>query len=535
MSVYGMPQLQEEVHVVEFLPSDDIRCEGWVEHPDECLLMLHFHTQDDTHFAAKLPAPLEGSMEVPTLVIFKMCEEARTIEFHSEIPCTEVHVIKALNLVVWGPLNMTFPPGLITIFYDVVCPLGIIVEEDDEAAADMDFEETGLGGSGPSSSTSSSVANKERGGIRWEPAEVQVHVFSASAPSNYHFSQEGEFRVADIVGFHPEEWKKLRLNGEKMGARYDHTVCYVPHRGFLVTGGICDGQISADILLIRQEMRTSVVGHLKRPRRGHRCVTFGDQVVIVAGGHRYNTSLDMYYDDVILVDFAGKKVEEIQVPSYSPPARRDHTCNLLGHHVILFGGEDKYNRKNDVHAFDMETGSWSVVFCAGDAPDARSFHVAATLSPNHLLIGGGLASEKILKKDYWIFHYHAETHRAIWHRIVFVGEEVPKLMGHSACVFGNYVVIFGGHTSSKFCSDTYVLDFREYLRFHLDNDAVDLEVHVPCVRHSSIGHRMPQPRANHAACAMGDSMFVFGGRNESGFLEDVWMLDFKCICSQEAS
>lgn len=140
---------------------------------------------------------------------------------------------------------------------------------------------------------------------------------------------------------------------------------------------------------------------------------------------------------------AGKKVEEIQVPSYSPPARRDHTCNLLGHHVILFGGEDKYNRKNDVHAFDMgwfftvaqspsrpacltkkegvslmnacgaggdsETGSWSVVFCAGDAPDARSFHVAATLSPNHLLIGGGLASEKILKKDYWIFHYHAET------------------------------------------------------------------------------------------------------------------------------
>ena len=46
-----------------------------------------------------------------------------------------------------------------------------------------------MGGSGPSSSTSSSVANKERGGIRWEPAEVQVHVFSASAPSNYHFSQ----------------------------------------------------------------------------------------------------------------------------------------------------------------------------------------------------------------------------------------------------------------------------------------------------------------------------------------------------------
>lgn len=57
--------------------------------------------------------------------------------------------------------------------------------------------------------------------------------------------------------------------------------------------------------------------------------------------------------------------------------------------------------------------------------------------------------------------------RAIWHRIVFVGEEVPKLMGHSACVFGNYVVIFGGHTSSKFCSDTYVLDFSECCRLLL--------------------------------------------------------------------
>ena len=51
------------------------------------------------------------------------------------------------------------------------------------------------------------------------------------------------------------------------------------------------------------EMRTAVVGHLKRPRRGHRCVPYNDQVIITAGGHRYNASLDMYYDDLINVDF----------------------------------------------------------------------------------------------------------------------------------------------------------------------------------------------------------------------------------------
>lgn len=57
----------------------------------------------------------------------------------------------------------------------------------------------------------------------------------------------------------------------------------------------------------------STLGQLKRPRRAHATLFVDDKLIMYAGGHTYNASLDMYYDDIVVMDFSTYSFFKIKV------------------------------------------------------------------------------------------------------------------------------------------------------------------------------------------------------------------------------
>lgn len=96
--------------------------------------------------------------------------------------------------------------------------------------------------------------------------------------------------------------------------------------------------------------------------------------------------------------------------------------------------------------------------------------------------------------------------------------EVKPRGAHSACAIGSKLYIFGGlspHNPSSGKMDDY-----EYLNTVLVFDFNTAKWSIPQLKGT-----VPQPCAGHAAAVAGTNMFVFGGRNGSLLLQDMYMLD----------
>ncbi|XP_046979238.1 leucine-zipper-like transcriptional regulator 1 isoform X1 [Schistocerca americana] len=74
-----------------------------------------------------------------------------------------------------------------------------------------------------------------------------------------------------------------------------------------------------------------------------------------------------------------------------PPARRyGHTMVAYDRHLYVFGGAADSTLPNDLHCYDLDTQTWSVVMPASDSqvPSGRLFHAAAVIGDAMYIFGG---------------------------------------------------------------------------------------------------------------------------------------------------
>ena len=88
----------------------------------------------------------------------------------------------------------------------------------------------------------------------------------------------------------------------------------------------------------------------------------------------------------------------------SPPSPRYfHASVVFGDCLYAFCGYDGHTRLNDMHCFDFNTHSWSLVECCGDVPSGRSSLVAQVYQ-NALFIFGGYNGQIVLN-DFYEFRF----------------------------------------------------------------------------------------------------------------------------------
>ncbi|XKL64726.1 hypothetical protein PGB90_004812 [Kerria lacca] len=80
----------------------------------------------------------------------------------------------------------------------------------------------------------------------------------------------------------------------------------------------------------------------------------------------------------------------LQAVSPPPTRRYGHTMVAYGRHLYVFGGASDYRLPNDLHCYDLDTNTWSIVAVAPDSnmPSGRLFHASAVVDGAMYMFGG---------------------------------------------------------------------------------------------------------------------------------------------------
>lgn len=291
-------------------------------------------------------------------------------------------------------------------------------------------------------------------------------------------------------------------------------------------------------------------GDLPPPRLDHSLVTDGQSLYMFGG--RGPEQLD----DLWRFDLATSTWERIDVPS-GPSARFGHNAiyDSPSERIIVFGGQAGADFFNDVWAFDLPTGEWAELATGADEPAPR-YGAASALDPaGRLLVSHGFTNAGRFD-DTWALPLDSESWvgaspegerplerclvRAAWDRaggrlLMFGGQSNPAPFLDDLWELGDggwrelaveprpparnlyamafdeaagRLVLFGGSTEDGPANDLWFFD----------SAGGSWEAQSPA-------GEAPSPRFGHDAVWLPEgSLIVFGGRDGSQDLNDLWRL-----------
>eukprot|EP00736_Rhodelphis_marinus_P008390 Rmarinus@m.22596 len=178
------------------------------------------------------------------------------------------------------------------------------------------------------------------------------------------------------------------------------------------------------------------------------------------------------------------------------------------------GDEPGARRRGRLPA-DSLSMRWHRIFASGVPPAPRWAHTATTYGGCIVVVGG--ASIAACYNDVHV--YCQKLNR--WYQIEAFGDPcglpAPR-GGHSACLLGDGLFIFGGNTLTESFGDLWMLDLSPLAKWQGDGCTPD----PPRLR----WHRLdvagfePETCIGHSATRVGTRIILYGGRN---FLENVFM------------
>jgi len=169
--------------------------------------------------------------------------------------------------------------------------------------------------------------------------------------------------------------------------------------------------------------------------------------------------------------------------------------------------------KDSVHFFyslDLKTLRWEVIHARGEMPSSRDDH-SAIIYEGSMVIFGGFSTDGERSND--VYRYYFKDNK--WEKVSALGLDCPcPRAGHSAIVFGDSMVIFGGKDSEgNKLNDIWIFNFSTYQWECIELSDNDLK---------------PLPRSGHSACLYKDMMLIIGGIYEvTRELDDMLLFDFR--------
>ncbi len=310
------------------------------------------------------------------------------------------------------------------------------------------------------------------------------------------------------------QWVSVQATNDGPGARYEHAIQYSPATNqVFVFGGRDGSQIFNDVWVL--DMKTfawkqlAINSTTKPPARFSTVMTVDDagENLYVATGH---TQGGGNFSDIWRLNLATETWEELTATAGpGPEARYGGPGGSLGSNLILTHGFGS-TRYDDTWRFNTASGQWENITPSGAVPLRRCLF-AATPSNANLVIHGGCASGygDCFLDDTWILDSTANAWREVLSDVKPVGRQYQTLTADAANP--DRVVLFGGQDASRAArNDLWSLDLTTGNWQMVD--APD----------------GASARFQHAAVWIPDwGMLVYGGRDDSGALGDLWLLNIQ--------
>jgi len=186
-----------------------------------------------------------------------------------------------------------------------------------------------------------------------------------------------------------------------------------------------------------------------------------------------------------------------------PPSRFAHSMVNINDTLYVFGGYSNEERGplDDLWQFDIET-KWQELQPAGNTPAGRYYHGAAAAN-NKMYIFFGADGFGDVHSDSWVYDPGNNT----WAEITAGGGPNPRQQHTATSIGVGWIVVFGGKEQWAF-ADAYAWIYNTA-------DGTWTQ-----------GSGLPVgPRTYHNAVNINGNVYVFGGLDNGGYLNDMWNYD----------
>ncbi len=303
-------------------------------------------------------------------------------------------------------------------------------------------------------------------------------------------------------------WTKLKAENSPP-ARYDHALAFDSDKQQLILfGGRASGNIFGDTWIF--DLNTNAWREVKTTGPSAR---FGfasvydakTKAVYMFGGQKSE-----FYNDTWKFDTQTETWGEVQTQGDKPDIRYGHgvTLDTKNNRLVISHGFARDGRHNDTWTLDLSTNQWTELTPSGDKPLNRCLHdIAYATNTNAVYLFGGCSSGfgPCPQGDLWSLDLATNQ----W-TLASPQGETPSARENPAIVVdsktGN-LILFGGRADTA-QNDLWVLDANTKMWKQIDAQG-------------------PSARKSHDAVfdAIGNRVFIFGGSDGDGALNDLWMLE----------
>eukprot|EP00301_Raphidiophrys_heterophryoidea_P002266 c11061_g1_i3.p1 GENE.c11061_g1_i3~~c11061_g1_i3.p1 ORF type:complete len:1007 (-),score=267.88 c11061_g1_i3:703-3723(-) len=225
------------------------------------------------------------------------------------------------------------------------------------------------------------------------------------------------------------------------------------------------------------------------PRIGHTMTALGTRIYVIGGVYD-----DKPFNDVIVYDTLENRWFSSAPSGTLPPfGLVAHTAVVVQSEIFVFGGGDGRHDAHEMFVFDTEMWTWETAKFSGECPKARYGH-SACVRGEQMFVFGGYSLKSGYSNDLSVL----DTSSLEWIIPYVSGERPAERVGHSMIVVGNKVFVYGGSNRDTQYNDMYVLDVTNIMSLRWTS---------PQLARSHDQH----PRYMHTATAIGGKIFIFGG------------------------
>lgn len=188
-----------------------------------------------------------------------------------------------------------------------------------------------------------------------------------------------------------------------------------------------------------------------------------------------------------------------------PCPRSLHAGCLWGDKLLVFGGYDGHSRLNDIYSYNFTSGRWNRLETRdGFQPTPRDRH-SAVVYENYFIIFGGFDGLSNLRVNS-LYQYDIRAFK--WQEMLTTGTIPSPRHSHLSIVYQDAMYIFGGY-DGNYCNDLTRLDLKTKVWSLVTTTG-----------------ECPSGRYRNSCVVYRDVMIVHGGHDGSMHLPDTYIFNF---------
>ena len=193
----------------------------------------------------------------------------------------------------------------------------------------------------------------------------------------------------------------------------------------------------------------------------HKLIRYEKKVYLIGGSNLEIDNEKMFEFDISTSEWKSVKPHG----GIKPDWRDEHSAVLWNDIIVLFSGNVKGFKSNDVWFYYIKENKWEEIKTS-DPPAERSNH-CATIYGDSMFIFGGKDSENNKLNDLWQLNLTTKA----WKKIEQKGDIPIERSGWTIITYKDYLVMFGGiFELTKELGDWYVFDIKSSNWYTLFDD-----------------------------------------------------------------